>query len=244
MPIRAIFFDAGNTLLYPRVDELVSAVAALGYLAGVEDFYAAERQAKKAFDAWLWPKLEQHDLPPAVDRVYWVEYLKILFERVRVPVVQHDNVTRQLVERFRDIRLWSRVFPDTEPVLQSLQASGYSLGVISNSVGTIEEQLGRAGLGSYFRFVLDSAVVGVEKPHPEIFQMALDRAAVPPAEAVFIGDTYATDIGGARGAGIRGVLIDRFGAYDDAVDCPRITSLSALEPVLSRLGAGSPPNET
>jgi HAD superfamily hydrolase (TIGR01549 family) len=231
-------------LLYPRVDELVTEITALGYPASAEDFYTAERRAKKKFDAWLWPKLEQHALPPAVDRIYWIEYLKVLFDRVHVPIGQHESVTSQLFERFRDIRLWSRVFPDTEPVLQRLQTAGYSLGVISNSVGTIEEQLGRAGLGRYFRFVLDSAVVGVEKPHPEIFQMALDRAAVAGPEAVFIGDTYATDIGGARGAGIRGVLIDRFGAYDDSVECPRITSLDGLEPVLTRLGAGSTPNET
>jgi len=237
MPVRAIFFDAGNTLLYPRVDELAAHVMALGYKAGLEDFYAAERQAKRKFDEWLWPKLEKHELPPAVDRIYWVEYLKVLFGRVGVPVDQHESVTHQLVERFRDIRLWSRVFPETQSVLGNLRSLGYSLGVISNSVGTVEEQINRAGLGAYFGFVLDSAVVGVEKPHPEIFQMALDRAAVPASDAVFIGDTYATDIGGARGAGLRGILIDRFGAYDDTVQCPRITSLEGLEPVLTRWAA-------
>lgn len=235
MPVRAIFFDAGNTLLYPRIDDLAAEVTALGYPASGDDFYFAERQAKKKLDDWLWPKLENHDLPPAIDRVYWLEFLKVLFGRIHVPVEQHESVTHELMERFRDIRLWSRVFPETEPVLRGLRTSGYALGVISNSVGTIEDQLGRAGLGPYFDFVLDSTVVGVEKPHPEIFHMALDRAAVPAAEAVFIGDTYATDIGGARGAGIRGVLIDRFGAYDDTVTCPRITSLDGLEQALSRL---------
>ena len=242
MQIRAIFFDAGNTLLYPRLDELAAEVTALGYPAGVEDFYVSERQGKRKLDEWLLPKLAQHDVPPAVDRVYWVEYLKVLFDRVRVPVDRHEAVTHQLVERFRNILLWSHVFPETEPVLEKLRDSGYLLGVISNSVGTVEEQLGRAGLAPYFRFVLDSAVVGVEKPHPEIFQMALDRAAVSPSEALFVGDTYGTDIGGARAAGIRGVLIDRFGAYDDAVDCPRITSLDRLEAVLRNFPAGSPPN--
>lgn len=232
MAIRAVFFDAGNTLLYPRMDDLAGEMTALGYPATAEDFYAAERQGKRILDEWLRPKLQQHDLPPAVDRVYWVEYVKVLFDRLKVPLDRHEAVTSQLVERFRNILLWSRVFPDTAPVLERLRASGYFLAVISNSVGTVEEQIGRAGLGQYFQFVLDSSIVGVEKPHPEIFQMALNRAAVSPSEAVFVGDTYATDIGGARGAGIRGVLIDRFGAYDGTVDCPRITSLDELEPVL------------
>ena len=235
MPVRAIFFDAGNTLLYPRIDDLAAEVTSLGYPASGDDFHAAEREAKRKLDDWLWPKLEKHDLPPVIDRVYWMEFLKVLFERIQVPAHRHESMAHQLMERFREIRLWSHVFPETEGVLQNLRASGYVLAVISNSVGTIEEQLGRAGLAPYFGFVLDSAVVGVEKPHPEIFKIALDRAEVPAGEAVFIGDTYATDIGGARGAGIRGVLIDRFDAYDDSVICPRITSLDGLEQALKRL---------
>ncbi|HET7842406.1 MAG TPA: HAD-IA family hydrolase, partial [Terriglobia bacterium] len=76
-----------------------------------------------------------------------------------------------------------------------------------------------------------SAVVGVEKPHPEIFQLALGRAGVAASEAVFVGDTNATDVGGAQLAGLTGVLIDRVRAYPNA-DCPRIETLSALGPIL------------
>jgi putative hydrolase of the HAD superfamily len=228
MPLRAIFFDAGNTLLYPRVDELAQELTAAEFPATVEDFYVAEREAKRKLDAWLWPRLGTTELPAQADRMYWVEYLRALLERLKVPADRHAALTEQLAERFRDIRFWSRVFPDTEPVLQSLEASGYTLGVISNSVGTIADQLGRAGLGRYFRFILDSAVVGVEKPNPAIFNMALDQAGVPAGDALFIGDTYAIDVGGAGQVGIRAVLIDRFGCYDDSVGCRRLTTLGQL----------------
>jgi putative hydrolase of the HAD superfamily len=87
------------------------------------------------------------------------------------------------------------------------------------------------GLRDYFQAVFDSAIVGVEKPHPEIFQLALARAQVAPNEAVFVGDTNATDVGGAQLAGLHGVLIDRVGAYPRA-ECPRITSLPELDKVL------------
>src|SRR5207249_7146899 len=80
-------------------------------------------------------------------------------------------------------------------------------------------------------FILDSHVVGVEKPRPEIFHMALKRAGIEAREAVFVGDSYATDIAGARAAGLRGVLFDDVGVYDhsgDQLDCPRITALPQL----------------
>jgi putative hydrolase of the HAD superfamily len=88
------------------------------------------------------------------------------------------------------------------------------------------------GLRDYFRAVLDSAIVGVEKPHPEIFQMALARAQVAPNEAVFVGDTNATDVGGAQLAGLHGVLIDRIGAYPHA-ECRRIKLLPELDDILA-----------
>jgi putative hydrolase of the HAD superfamily len=126
------------------------------------------------------------------------------------------------------------VRPDTPPCLESLRTQGFYLGVISNSVGTMEQQLARLGLARYFQTILDSALVGVEKPHPEIFQLALARACVSASQAAFVGDTYSTDVGGAQLAGLHGVLIDRVGAYPHAT-CPRITSLPELGRVLETL---------
>jgi putative hydrolase of the HAD superfamily len=138
-----------------------------------------------------------------------------------------------LVERFKDIQFWSRVLPETAPYLEALHTRGYYLGVISNSIGTMEEQLRRVDLARYFHTVLDSAIVGVEKPHAAIFHLALARAGMEASEAAFVGDIHSTDVGGARGAGLLGVLMDRVGAYTDP-DCPRIISLPQLEHVLKR----------
>jgi HAD superfamily hydrolase (TIGR01509 family) len=234
-PIRAIFFDAGNTLLYPRVDELAAELTAGGFSASVADFHAAERAAKRRMDEWLWPKLGTSELPRLVDRMYWTEFLRALLERLKVPEARQAEITHQIIERFRDIQFWSRVYPETEPALRAIRDAGYYLGVISNSVGTMEEQFGRVGLRQYFREVLDSAVVGVEKPDPRIFRMALAAAGAPPDEALFVGDTYSTDIGGARLAGMRGVLIDRIGVYDDTLTCQRIESLEGFPQMVSML---------
>jgi HAD superfamily hydrolase (TIGR01549 family) len=232
--IRAIFFDAGNTLIFPRIEELAQELTAQGYPATVEEFYAADRRGRAKLDEFLWPLLRQGQLPRTVDHVYWNEYLRALMEQVEVPEAKRKDVTDQLGARFREVSFWSLVFPETSGFLDSLRARGYYLGVISNSVGRIEEQLGNVGLARRFNTILDSALVGIEKPHPGIFRLALERAGVRPAEAIFVGDTYATDIGGARSAGLRGVLFDLIGAYPDA-DCPRISSLKELDQVLGRL---------
>src|SRR5437762_4996007 len=229
--LRAIFFDAGNTLIYPRVEELAKDLTEQGYPATAEDFFAAEREGKARLDEWLWPKIRQGQVPRTIDTFYWREYLLTLMERIRAPEAERVRLMLRVAEGFRDITLWSRVLPEVPEVLAELRREGYYLGVISNSIGTMEKQLGRVELRQYFEAVFDSALVGVEKPNPEIFHLALGRAGVQGSEALFVGDTYSTDVGGAALAGIRGVLIDRVGAYPH-VDCPRITSLAELREFL------------
>jgi len=232
--IRAIFFDAGNTLIFPRLEELAQDLTAQGFPATVEDFHAAERAGKQKLDEWLWPQIRRGEVPRTIDHYYWAQYLQALMRAIGAPEAEHARLIRRVADGFQDIQLWSRVLPDTPPYLESLRAQGYYLGVISNSVGTMEEQLNRLDLARYFQAILDSAIVGVEKPHPEIFRMARARAGVEASEGVFVGDTYATDIGGAQLAGLQGVLIDRVGAYPHA-ECPKVDSLPELGKVLEGL---------
>ncbi len=76
-------------------------------------------------------------------------------------------------------------------------------------------------------FVVASAAVGTAKPHPDIFRFALARAKLEPAEVIYVGDSYVSDVLGARGVGITPVLIDREGTAP-AVDCTVVASLLEL----------------
>ena len=232
--LRAVFFDAGNTLIFPRLDQLANDLTARGYPATTEDFYASERAGKARLDAWLWPQIRNGKVPRAVDRMYWDEYYRVLMERIGVPEEAREALTQRVASGFRDIQTWSVVMPETPPFLDTLRAAGYFLGVISNSTGAMEEQLARLDLARRFEMILDSHIVGVEKPHPEIFQLALTRAGVRPSEALFVGDTHSIDVGGARLSGLHGALLDRVGAYND-LDCPRITTLPQLARVLESI---------
>ncbi len=232
--VRAIFFDAGNTLVFPRVDVLVDAVRSLGYSAAPEDFYESERLAKRKLDEWLWPQIHSGEIPAGVDSYYWVDYLTRLVEQLKVPLEDRLRVAESLGENYKNIEVWTRVFQGTEEYLARLRGDGYYLAVISNSIGRMEELMNFVGMTKYLSFVFDSAIVGVEKPHPRIFQMALEKSGMSAAKSIFVGDVYSTDIGGARGAGMEGVLIDWVGAYPDA-ECPRITSIGELDGVIQQL---------
>jgi len=100
--------------------------------------------------------------------------------------------------------------------------------VISNSNGTVAAILDRLGLGPHLDFVIDSSEVGVEKPDPRIFQIALDRAGLRAHEAAYVGDLYSIDVVGARAAGLSAILMDPGGCWPPR-DCP--TATSALDAV-------------
>ena len=124
-PIRAIFFDAGNTLLYPRLDERARDLTEAGYPARVEDFHAAERAAKEKLDVWLWPQIRKGEVPRTIDHYYWAEYLALLMGKIGVPESEHPRLIQMMIEGFRNIRTWSVVMPETPGYLASLKEQGY-----------------------------------------------------------------------------------------------------------------------
>ncbi len=87
----------------------------------------------------------------------------------------------------------------------------------------------KLGIEPYLDFVATSEEAGANKPEPPIFLLALERARVDAREAVYVGDQYRTDVLGARGVGIRPVLIDRSGLMPGVSDCTRIRSLTELD---------------
>jgi putative hydrolase of the HAD superfamily len=117
------------------------------------------------------------------------------------------------------VGLWNRPSVEAGAALRRVKAAGLVAGVVSNSNGSVRSALERAGLAGHLDFVIDSAVVGVEKPDPRIFRLALEAAGVPPVAARYVGDLYSVDVVGARQAGLDAVLLDPRG-YWGPRDCP------------------------
>ncbi len=126
-------------------------------------------------------------------------------------------------------------FDDTLPALEQLREAGYKLGVITNLRRDLDQLCQQIGLSPYLDFTMSSEEAGTEKPHPPIFLAALKRAGAAPEEAVHVGDQVRSDVMGAKGVGMRAVLIDRGGFGPDSVDCPKIASLSELSQLLQGL---------
>ncbi len=110
-----------------------------------------------------------------------------------------------------------------------------TLGAVSNWVWNLPELLHALDLVRHFDFIAASSRIGFEKPNPRIFEWALEQAKADPGEVIHVGDHLVADIEGARGVGIDGVLIDRFGRHDRSEvpeDVPVITALDELLPIV------------
>jgi putative hydrolase of the HAD superfamily len=137
----------------------------------------------------------------------------------------------------RSLELWSAVLPGVPEALERLRAAGVRLVVVSNADGTVEEGLTRAGLRPHLHAVVDSQVVGFEKPDPRIFQHALGLFDSDPERTLHVGDFYAADVVGARAAGVHALLLDPHGDWGET-DCAIARDVPELaERLLAARGA-------
>jgi putative hydrolase of the HAD superfamily len=104
-----------------------------------------------------------------------------------------------------------QAFPDAVPALREMRSRGLRLVVASNWDCSLPDVLDQAGLAELVDGVVASAVVGFDKPAPELFEAALELAGCDASEAVHVGDSPSADVAGAAAVGIRPVLLQRDG---------------------------------
>lgn len=120
--------------------------------------------------------------------------------------------------------LWSVVPDGLFAALEAVRARGIRVVIVSNSEGMLDRLFADLGLLPHLDRVIDSGIVGIEKPDPRIFDLALE--GVDPDRALHLGDTFATDVVGARNAGLRCALIDEVNHYAGRhLDVPRVRSV-------------------
>jgi|SRR5579871_2087584 putative hydrolase of the HAD superfamily len=221
MPVKTIFFDVGNTLLFPDRAHILAPLQRHKASASLEQWHAVERVAKKRFD-----EIVEHGGPP--DYPFWSMFYRDLLGQLQI---RDDLLHADLVEATRHSANWCEIRPGTRESLERL-GRRYRLAVISNADGKIEAVLKRCGIADCFESITDSGLVGYEKPHPAIFQAALREMNAPAAESLYVGDVYSVDYLGATRAGMQGMLFDVSGAYREH-GLPRVESLEELEQKLS-----------
>lgn len=219
--MKAVLFDVGNTLLWLDHPFILDLLREHGVETPEDELLAAQYAGKLLLDEMV--RTGQAGDDAHRGRIFFAE----VFRQLGVPDETFPLIAKRLYARHAEKNLWCSVQQGTDDVLHELKRRGYRLGVISNADGTVERLLRDMGLLGHFEFVIDSTSVGVEKPDPRIFRMALERMGIEPHEAVYVGDVYEIDVAGARAAGIRGVLIDPLMRLGH-LDCDRIASLTEL----------------
>ena len=218
MSLTTIFFDAGGTIVFPDPALTLAALAELHLFPSEEQLQAAERDAKRQFDA-------ARDGHHSVDAQYWDLYYLSLFRELGIA---DDAVLRgALVAAARSGMNWRRVRPHTREVLERLQRR-YRIGLISNSDGSVRRLFELLKLDDCFACFTDSHLSGFEKPDRRIFECALAELDATPKESLYVGDIYSIDFIGAQAVGMGAVLMDIAGAYRGTA-YPRVESLAELE---------------
>jgi HAD superfamily hydrolase (TIGR01509 family) len=218
--LRAILFDAGNTLLQMNYPAIAEYLVARGHPVSVLQVADAELRARVCLDGDLTSgaSTESKDTHG--------RYLRYVLRHLGIS--DEDEVRAIAAWRLSynpPVGLWNRADPEAVPSLRRVKAAGLIAGVISNSNGSVRSILEEAGLAPDLDFIIDSGVVGVEKPDPRIFRVALEQAQVPPEAALYVGDLYSVDVVGARRAGLGAVLLDPRG-YWGPRDCPLARGLA------------------
>ncbi len=234
MAIRAVFFDAGGTLIHPHptVGEVYGGVAEqLGHRAEPADIEIRwlsvwhDYQQRARRDSLPLPRSD------AEDRAMWIRITRSI--RDGIPAFRTLDFERWfdgIHAAFTRGACW-RTYEEVPDVIAACRRQGLRCGVLSNWGSYLVGILRELGLDTAMDFVQVSALEGCLKPDREFFRRALAKAGVAAEEALHVGDTFADDAAGAQAAGLRSVHLDRSGRGLPRRDVVTVQDLRGILPL-------------
>ena len=223
----AVFFDVDFTLIYPgptfQGEGYQRFCARHGMTVERSRFAHAVRAASSILD-----EQQEH----VYDEEIFVRYTRRIIEGMGGTGPALDACAREIFDEWAACHHF-HMYDDVAPVLRALAAQDLKIGLISNShrsLASFEEHFELDGL---IAAAVSSSEHGYLKPHPSIFEAALQLAGVRAEESVMVGDSFPHDIAGALRVGMRGVLVHRSGDPVETVPgVPVIRSLAELPPLI------------
>jgi putative hydrolase of the HAD superfamily len=215
----AVLFDFGDTLvtLPIRREELfVRAAQSIGVTLSLE----AVQYAYQTVDFCK----KYSSVKQQVRAQFYAEYNELLCEVLGISS-HYEELQPVVTEEFANCPKWVLI-DDVNEVLARLKELELPLGLVANWDANLGDIAARLQIKDYFKVIVASQVVGVEKPDPEIFRIAIDGLglAIKPVSVLYVGNEYKADVVGSRAAGLTPILIDRNDLYPHA-DCLRFRSL-------------------
>ncbi len=222
MIARAVLFDVDFTLCRPGPELSAERYERIAARHGVRLDVGRYDEAREA--AVL--NLKRH--PELLhDEAIWHRFTEEIFLGMGGPAEIASECATE-IERGWEVAENFELFEDALPVLEELRATGVKIGLVSNGIRDLTEFVSHHRLD--VDAIVDSRSHGRVKPHPTIFQAALDLLGVAPAEAVMVGDSLEEDVEGARALGMQAILIDRDDRHPDVEE--RLTDLYGLPAAL------------
>jgi len=215
-----LIFDAGGVLVFPDFELLAEFANRVGIETSAQEMATQHAQLFRVFDEQV---ARQHQFPT-------IHYFLDLFKRVTLSIEKAQAALELTSEAEKEKHLWATTQPWVKETLRKLKGQGYKMAVISNSEGIVEKILQDLGLRENFEIVIDSFLVGVEKPDSRIFEIALERLGWDCSETIYIGDIFYVDVWGANQAGLGAIHLDQMGLYADwdGVHIPSVKELPDL----------------
>ena len=234
--VSAILLDAGGVLVFPEPANLLPPLRQAGLDPNLATLERAHYHAMAAQD---------RQATPPVPSTWWRDYLTAYLAACGVTEAQCEPLAVEIAGHPRRYG-WAHAGLGVKDGLRALAGLGLPMGVVSNSNGTVEGDLRRVGVcyvpdgdgpppeGVEMGVILDSAVVGVAKPDPGIFRIALDALNVPADGTVLhVGDSLRYDVAGAFAAGLQPVHMDPHGLCSAPAGHPHVRSLTDLAELVS-----------
>jgi len=226
--LRAVLFDVDFTLAKPGPDLGPEGYQLLGKRFGLEldPTRYAEARAAAVETVERHPELDH-------DEEVWVLFTERI---IRGMGGDSDRAYECAVEM---TRAWEHaenfeLYEDTLPVLAALREHGLKIGLVSNTGRDLNSFIGHHALD--VDAAVSSGAHGKTKPHPTIFQSALQQLGMTPEEAAMVGDSPEDDVEGAKALGMRAFLVDRDDRFPEVEE--RLPDLLALPAALGLSDAG------
>lgn len=219
LDVDVVFLDAGGVLVVPNHEQICDRFAAAGFDVDPDLLFEAHYRGVHAIDT-------AQAKPEVFD-----DYHRAYAAHLGIDEASLLAAADVLQGLWQISGLWRQALPWAAEGLAAIAATGVPIVIVSNADGTVDQVLAATGLlqvgpgpGTEVLAIVDSGAVGIAKPDPGIFHLALDIAGTTADRAIHVGDAYQYDVRGARAAGVRPVLVDPLGIRHDA-DCERVASL-------------------
>lgn len=203
--IRYLWFDLGYTLVSMNREEVYQKV--------LERFDVFRNKDEIAIAYHRADKLFMREYPGVLgkdSRAFFPWYMGTLnyFLRLSLPIEEVLQVHQAVAQ---ECPVQWKAYDGAKMTLRHLRSLGYRLGLISNWDESARAVLARNGLDEELDEIIVSSEVGIEKPNPDIFRLALSRVNATASQSLYIGDNYYDDVIGSQKIGMHCLLINAYG---------------------------------